>query len=80
MYSHVTDLNARNKRLTAKRIYQDYQYHKDRKTFLIFFYLNLYFSNVFFFSSKMYDQCDDFDFDIVSFPFLCGDIPRHPTY
>ena len=29
-----------------------------------------------FVSSKIYDKRDDFDFDIVNFPFLSGDIPR----
>ena len=29
-----------------------------------------------FFSSKIYDKRDDFDFDIVNFPFLDGDVPR----
>ena len=29
-----------------------------------------------FVSSKIYDKRDDFDFDIVNFPFLDGDIPR----
>ena len=33
-----------------------------------------------FVSSKMYDNCDDFDFDIVNFPFLDGDVPRPPSY
>ena len=33
-----------------------------------------------FVSSKMYDKRDDFDFDIVNFPFLDGDIPRRPSY
>ena len=28
-----------------------------------------------FFSSKIYDKRDDFDFDIVNFPFLDGDVP-----
>ena len=23
---------------------------------------------------------DDFDFDIVNFPFFDGDVPRHPSY
>ena len=27
-----------------------------------------------FVSSKIYDKCDDFDFDIVNFPFLNGDV------
>ena len=29
-----------------------------------------------FVSSKIYDKRDDFDFDIVNFPFLEGDVPR----
>ena len=29
-----------------------------------------------FVSSKTYDEPDDFDFDIVNFPFLDGDVPR----
>ena len=29
-----------------------------------------------FVSSKIYDKRDDFDFDIVTFPFLDGDVPR----
>ena len=28
------------------------------------------------FSTKNYDKCDDFDFEIVNFPFLDGDVPR----
>ena len=31
-------------------------------------------------SSKIYDKCDDFDFDIVNFPFLDGDVPCRPSY
>ena len=31
-------------------------------------------------SSKIYDKRDDFDFDIVSFPFLDGDVPRRTSY
>ena len=30
--------------------------------------------------SKIYDKRDDFDFDIVDFPFLDGDIPRSTSY
>ena len=26
--------------------------------------------------TKIYDKRDDFDFDIVNFPFLEGDVPR----
>ena len=33
-----------------------------------------------FFSYKIYDKRDDFDFDIVNFPFLDGDVPRRPSY
>ena len=31
-------------------------------------------------SSKIYDALDDFDFYIVNFPFLDGDVPRSPSY
>ena len=30
--------------------------------------------------SKIYDKRDDFDFDIVNFTFLDGDVPRCPSY
>ena len=30
--------------------------------------------------SKIYDIRDDFDFEIVDFPFLDGDVPWHPSY
>ena len=33
-----------------------------------------------FVSSKIYDKRNYFDFDIVNFPFLDGDIPRAPSY
>ena len=41
--------------------------------------LNLSISNGFV-SSKIYDKRDDFDFDIVNFPFLDGDVPLRPSY
>ena len=41
--------------------------------------LHLSISNCFV-SSKIYDKRDDFDFDIVNFPFLNGDVPRRPSY
>ena len=41
--------------------------------------LHLYISNGFV-SSKIYDKRDDFDFDIVNFPFLDGDVPRFTSY
>ena len=31
-------------------------------------------------STKIYDKRDDFDFGIVNFPFLDGDVPRRPSY
>ena len=31
-------------------------------------------------STKIYDKRDDFEFDIVNFPFLDGDVPRHTSY
>ena len=31
-------------------------------------------------STKIYDKRDDFDFEIVNFPFLDGDVPRSASY
>ena len=31
-------------------------------------------------STKIYDHRDDFDFDIINFPFLDGDVPRRTSY
>ena len=31
-------------------------------------------------SSKIYDKRDYFNFEIVNFPFLDGDVPRSPSY
>ena len=31
-------------------------------------------------STKIYDIWGDFDFDLVNFPFLDGDVPRHTSY
>ena len=31
-------------------------------------------------STKIYDKHDDFDFEIVNFPFLDGDVPRSTYY
>ena len=33
-----------------------------------------------FVSSNIYDKRDDFDFDIVNFPFLDGDVPCRASY
>ena len=45
----------------------------------IFLDLNLCISNGTV-STKIYDKRDDFDFDIVNFPFLDGDVPRRTSY
>ena len=44
-----------------------------------FLYLNLSTTNGIV-SSKIYDKRDDFNFEIVNFPFLDGDVPRSPSY
>ena len=31
-------------------------------------------------SSKIYDNQDDFNFEIVNFPFVDGDVPRSPSF
>ena len=33
-----------------------------------------------FFSTKNYDKCVDYVFDIVNFPFFDGDVPHRPSY
>ena len=44
-------------------------------------FLDLHFSiSNGFVSSKIYDKRDDFDFDIVNFLFLDGDVPRSTSY
>ena len=45
----------------------------------LFLDLHLSISNGFV-SSKVYDKRNNFDFDIVNFPFLDGDVPRRPSY
>ena len=41
--------------------------------------LHLYISNDIV-STKIHDKRDDFDFEIVNFPFLDGDVPRSTSY
>ena len=36
--------------------------------------------NLSFHNDTVYDKRDDFDFDIINFPFLDGDVPRHSSY
>ena len=45
----------------------------------LFLDLHLSISNGFV-SSKIYDKRDEFDFDIVNFPFLDGDVTCRPSY
>ena len=64
----------------VKNIYPSEQklnkaYTTDTETPFLDLGLSLSISNDFV-SSKIYDKRDDFDFDIVNFPFLDGDIPR----
>ena len=44
-----------------------------------FLYLHLSISNAIV-STKIYDKRDDFDFEIVNFPFLDDDVPRSTSY
>ena len=44
-----------------------------------FLYLHLFISNGFV-SCIIYDKRDNFDFDIVNFPFSDGDVPRRASY
>ena len=48
-------------------------------TEVLFLDLHLSISNGFV-SSKIYDKRDDFDFYMVNFPFLDGDVPRSTSY
>ena len=40
-----------------------------------YFWIYIYLYRMFLSRQKIYDKRDDFDFDIVNFPFLDGDIP-----
>ena len=53
--------------------------HNTSDTEAPFLDLHLSISNGFV-SSKIYDKHDDFDFDIVNFPFLDGDVSRSTSY
>ena len=44
------------------------------------FYFNFFSIANGFVSSKIYDKRDDFNFDIVNFPFLHGEVPRRASY
>ena len=64
----------------AKQIYPPEQKLNKANTEAPFLDLHLSIANGFV-SSKIYDKRDDFDFDIVNFPFLDeGDVPRRASY
>ena len=50
-------------------------------TYQRFIFLDLHLSiSDGFVKTKIYNKRDDFDFDIVNFPFLDGDVPRSASY
>ena len=63
----------------VNRIYPPELQLNKANTEVPFLDLHLFISNGFV-SSKIYDKRDDFDFDIVNFPFLDGDVPRSTSY
>ena len=67
--------------LDSKPSYTDKLNNKANTTYTEspFFDLHLSIANGFIFS-KIYDKRDDFDFDIVNFPFLDGDVPRRASH
>ena len=63
----------------VNRIYPPELQLNKANTEVPFLDLNLSIPNGFV-SSKIYDKHDDFDFDMVNFPFLDGDVPRSTSY
>ena len=64
----------------VNRIYPaELQFNKASDTEAPYLDLNLSISNGTV-STKIYDKQDDFDFDIVNFPFLDGAVPRRTSY
>ena len=62
------------------RIYPaELQLNKASDTEAAFLDLHLSIHNYIVFT-KIYDKRDDFNFDIVNFPFLDGDVPRRTSY
>ena len=60
---------------------QELQLNKDNSSDTKAAFLDLHLSIVDgFVSCKIYDKRDDFDFEIVNFPFLDGDVPRVASY
>ena len=67
---------------TVKQIYPpEYQLNKANNTNTESPFLDLHLSIAkMFVFSRIYDKRDDFDFDIVNFAFLDGDVPRRASY
>ena len=64
----------------VKQIYPpELQLNKSNNTDTEAPFLHLSIANGFV-SSKSFDKRDDFDFDVVNFPFLDGDVPQRASY
>ena len=57
--------------------HQSVLHHSHQSLLRLIFFI---FSDCNIISTKIYDKRDDFDFDIVNFPFLDGDVPRRTSY
>ena len=65
----------------VNRIYPpELQFNKSNTTDTEALFLDLHISIADGFASNTYDKRDDFDFDVVNFPFLDGDVPRRTSY
>ena len=66
----------------VNRIYpSELQLNKANLSDTDIFFLDLHLSiSDGFVKAKLYDKRDDFDFDIVNFPFFDGDVPRSTPY
>ena len=59
----------------------EFQLHKANSSETEAQFLDLHLSIlVQFISRKIYDKCDNFDFGIVNFPYLVGDVPRRASF
>ena len=81
---NADDFNNQNKCLTSKLLkqcYRELQLNKANASDTEAAFLDLHLSNSNdIVSTKIYDKHDDFDFKIVDFPFLDGDVPRSKSY
>ena len=64
-----------------KNLILSYKYQGQTRAIIYINFVDLILSIFnYFASSKIYDKRDDFDFDIVSFPFLDVDVSLRPSY